>query len=242
MGDVLWPVTSIHMASLATVIDDPVPLDTPGVSEAVVVPLPSRQVYGTKTGVVLDPRRVQLGRQKEMDQMYEHGVVTVVRQSAATGGKHIRGDWGVEDWKGDDIRCRFVAKEINTYKREDCAQGAPPLIRIILSLAATKRPSCNKTRYVGLWDISVAFFNPDVDELIYVDPPSDLCPKGFCWRLEKAMNGTRRASLLWGKLVCEVMVECGCIEVMVIPMMFRNTELDFLKLLCMETTLPVKLP
>ena len=41
------------------------------------------------------------------------------------------------------------------------------------------------------------------------------------------MNGTRRASLLWGKLVCEVMVECGCIEVMVIPMMFRNIELDF---------------
>ena len=69
MGDVLWPVTSIPMASLATVIDEPVPLDTPGVSEAVVVPLPSRQVYGTKTGVVLDPRRVQLGRQKEMDQM-----------------------------------------------------------------------------------------------------------------------------------------------------------------------------
>ena len=57
-------------------------------------------------------------------------------------------------------------------------------------------------RYFGIWDISVAFFHAVLDEVIYLHPRCKaLCPPGWCWRLLKAMNGTRKASTLYGSTV-----------------------------------------
>ncbi|CAK0861483.1 unnamed protein product, partial [Prorocentrum cordatum] len=46
-----------------------------------------------------------------------------------------------------------------------------------------------------------AFFNTDLHEQIYVHPGSELCERGFCWELHKALCGTRLASQLWGENV-----------------------------------------
>ncbi len=59
----------------------------------------------------LDPVAVQAGRKKEMDSIARHGVVELVRTAEAVGGSHVKGGW-VEDWKGDIVRSRFVAKQV----------------------------------------------------------------------------------------------------------------------------------
>eukprot|EP00959_Pyramimonas_sp_CCMP1952_P110721 2316536-Pyramimonas_sp.AAC.1 len=50
------------------------------------------------------------------------------------------------------------------------------------------------------WDVRKALFNAGLDETIYVHPGRELCLLGRCRRLRKAMDGTRKASQVWGEL------------------------------------------
>ena len=187
-------------------------------------------LYGAKSGRELDLDKVLEGRQREMSLLYEHDVVEVTPNSQAVGGSHITGDWGPEDWKGDGVRCGFVAKQINYFKRDDVTQNTPPLkvFMAILSLCATKRKNSAELRVFAIWDISVAFYHAPMDELVYVHPKDKrLCPAGFCWRLNKAMNGTRRASFLFGKFVRDTLFEHGAEEVQIFPMTFHSDRFDY---------------
>ena len=49
------------------------------------------------------------------------------------------------------------------------------------------------------WDVRKAFFNADLNEVIYVHPVTNLCKAGHCWWLRKALCGTRMASQMWGE-------------------------------------------
>ena len=54
-----------------------------------------------------------------------------------------------------------------------------------------------------------AFFNADLNEVIYVHPGTNLCKAGHCWWLRKALSGTRMASQMWGETVRAVMDSGG---------------------------------
>ena len=121
----------------------------------------------------------------------------------------MKGDW-VEDNKGDVVRSRFVVKQIAYDYRDDVSQSTPALLvfRMMLAFASSNCPllKTGTSFYIAIWDISVAFMHATIDELIFVHPPKDLVKPGFCWKLKRAMNGTRRASRQWADKVTEVLV------------------------------------
>jgi len=163
--------------------------------------------YDYYTGEPLDEDLYQQGKDDELQAMGQYGVYTVVPISQATGGKHVRG-FPIAHMKRTDngwiVRWRFVAAELNLEQREDNQQGTPPLmvVRAVLSLAASKPDNDGKhRRYLRKWDVRKAFFNAELDELIYVHPGKELCEPGYCWWIHKAVNGTRKASQLWGEAI-----------------------------------------
>ena len=166
----------------------------------VQVPLPTKTIYGARSGEPLDPVKVAAGRQREMDSIYRHDVKEDVLNSEAVGGVHVKGDW-VKDNKGDVVRSRFVVKQIAYDYRDDVSQSTPALLvfRMMLAFASSKCPllKTGSNFFIAIWDISVAFMHATIDELIFVHPPKDLVKPGFCWKLKSAMNGTRRASRQW---------------------------------------------
>ncbi|CAK0866686.1 unnamed protein product [Prorocentrum cordatum] len=160
--------------------------------------------YDYYTGEPLDEDLYQKGRDDELQAMKDYGVYVEVATSTATDGKHI-GGFPIAHMKEGKVRWRFVATEVNKYEvREDNHQGTPPLmiVRATLSRAASSPTSSGQhLRKIQVWDVRKAFFNADLDETIYVHPGRELCPPGRCWWLRKAMNGTRKASQMWGELV-----------------------------------------
>ena len=161
--------------------------------------------YDYYTGEPLDEDLYQKGRDDELQAMKDYGVYVEVATSTATDGKHI-GGFPIAHQKEGRVRWRFVATEVNKYEvREDNHQGTPPLmlVRATISRAASSPTSTTgeHKRKIQVWDVRKAFFNADLGETIYVHPGRELCLPGRCWWLRKAMNGTRKASQMWGEMV-----------------------------------------
>ena len=150
------------------------------------VPISERNIIGVKSGVVLDPAKVQAARQKEIDSIARHEVVDLVKMSECKqGGAHVKGDF-VDDNKGDIVRSRFAATQVAYDPRDDVSQSTPALLvfRLLLSIAASAASIFGGSPVVlSVWDISVAFFCAVMDELVYVHPPRNLVPPGWCWKL-----------------------------------------------------------
>ena len=90
--------------------------------------------------------------------------------------------------KGDEsqpnYRSRLVAREINTYKRDDLFAATPPLeaLKAILSMTATS----NRGEIIMVNDISRAFFHAQAERDVYVQlAPEDTLPgdEGKCGKL-----------------------------------------------------------
>ena len=76
------------------------------------IPISERDIIGVKSGVVLDPVKVQAARQKEIDSIARHEVVELVKtRECKQGGADVKGDF-VDDNKGDIVRSRCVAKQV----------------------------------------------------------------------------------------------------------------------------------
>ncbi|CAK0814821.1 unnamed protein product, partial [Prorocentrum cordatum] len=103
-----------------------------------VLPDTEKHVYDARSGKELPRDLVRRGREAEIEEMRRHGVFEEVRV-AESRGKVVRFKW-VEDLRAKDgapfVRSRGVAMEINTYGREDCNAGTPPIaiVRAIVSL------------------------------------------------------------------------------------------------------------
>ena len=104
--------------------------------------------------------------------------------------------------KGDEInleiRCRLVAKEINTGKREDLFAASPPLEakKALFSMAVTKGIGWGrgqKNMKLEFIDISRAFFHADA----YVQLPEEDEEEGMCALIKKSLYGTRDALQNW---------------------------------------------
>jgi hypothetical protein len=189
----------------------------------VQVLLPTKTIYGTRSGEPLDPVEVAAGRQREMDSIYRHDVREDVLNREAVGVLRVKGDW-VEDNRGDVVCSRFVVKQIARDYRDDVSQSTPALLvfRMMLAFTSSKCPLLNtgSNFFIAIWDISVAFMHATIDELIFVHPPKDLVQPGFCWKLKRAMNGTRRATRQWADTVTEVLVSSDSIASKVFAMVF----------------------
>ena len=135
------------------------------------------------SGEPLDEDLYQKGRDDELRAMQDYGVYVEIPIREAVGGKHIRG-FPIAHMKGDRVRWRFVATEVNTGLREDNHQGTPSLmiVRATISRAGSCPTSAGvHMRMIRSWDVRKAFFNADLNEVIYVHPGANLCKAGHCW-------------------------------------------------------------
>ena len=154
-------------------------------------------VYDARSGEELDLDLVRVGRLGELDQMAKHQVYREV-PAAQAWGRRVKARW-VDEYRRKDgnteVRSRLVAMEFNLYVRDDVNASTPPLaaIRAVISMAASK----SGTRFLAVYDVSVAFFHATIDEDITVLPPPGAGRPGHVWILLKAMYGTRRAAQLW---------------------------------------------
>ena len=118
-----------------------------------------------------------------------------------------------------------MAKQVAYDPRDDVSQSTPalPVFRLLLSIAVSDASIFGGIPVVlSVWDISVVFFHAVMDELVYVHPPRDLVPPGWCWKLRKSMYGTRRASRLWADYVRRALEDDGSETIAVFSMFFVN--------------------
>ncbi len=93
------------------------------------------------------------------------------------------------------------ATDFNVYAGLDTHAGTPPskIAQLIISRAATrcKAKAVDWSSVLGLYVIVTAFWRADspVHEPIRIPPRGEEAPGG-AWQMQKAMYGTRRASLL----------------------------------------------
>ena len=81
-----------------------------------------KQTCWSKIGEIPDPLKVEKGRLKELGLMSEDNMCDLVKNADARGGGHVRVRW-LQDHKGDEVRCRLVAKQLAIGKRLDGTHG-----------------------------------------------------------------------------------------------------------------------
>ena len=161
------------------------------------------------SGEMLNPQGVKAARQEELEyaRRYEvFDIVDVKRCWERTGKAPIKVRW-VDVNKGDKLkpeyRSRLVAKEINTYKREDLFAATPPLeakkLLFILAVTAGVGWHYGKKKQMKLdfIDVRRAYWCAKARREVYVDVPPEMGLTGKCARLKKSMYGTRDAAQNW---------------------------------------------
>ena len=127
---------------------------------------------------------VQRGMEKEMKHMGAFDVFEEVDADVAIGKEVISLGW-VYKPKGDEIRCRLVARQYAWMEKRDDTFAATPSsvsLRCVLAVAAMEN------RFVQVADFTTAFLNAPLSEEIYGKPPAGFLPAGRLWRLEKAVR------------------------------------------------------
>ena len=143
-------------------------------------------------------------RKEEIEYVQKMQLYTKVPKSECvreTGRSRISVRW-IDINKGDakepNYRSRLVAREINTYKRDDIFVATPPLeaLKVTLSLAT----SGNKGEMLMINDISRAFFHAPAKHKVYVQLAKEDKTVGeehLCCRFGYSMYGTRDAAQNW---------------------------------------------
>eukprot|EP00971_Amphidinium_carterae_P121240 2401083-Amphidinium_carterae.1 len=168
----------------------------------------NREYTDSITGKSLDREEVNAARVKELEQMAEFGVTAPAtwEEARRSGGRVVHSKW-VDTMKGNSVRARLVATEINTYERTDVFAATPPLsmLRWLLSRAATGKGP--KQRRLAIYDVSVAFFHGEAREDIFVVPPREIRRECPLWKLRKALYGTRDAGQIFQDYVARKLTE-----------------------------------
>ena len=178
-------------------------------------------VYDEYTGDVLPSALVAAAREEEVaamesDEWHVWGEVDIKEAWERTGKKPLKGRW-VDVNKGGhdnpDVRSRWVAKEVNTYRTDAFFASTPPLeaMRLILSAAATKRKRGEEHK-VMLLDAKKAHLHAPAARQVYVELPPERAKPGRCCRLVKCLYGTRDAPQQWEKYAAKTLQELGFIK------------------------------
>ena len=153
--------------------------------------IPRRPVYGTKSGILLEPEAVAKGRRKQLLSLEEQQAILLLpRDFPLQGAKRIRSKWLDDPDGSGEVKSRLVATEVAYgMRRDDCFAGTPPLraLRMVMSLAASRG------RRLALFDVVAAFVHALIDELVILYLPDGL-GEGQVAVLLKALYGTRKAS------------------------------------------------
>ena len=203
--------------------------DIPGVWRCQVGP--ESDLYGDRSGKLLDPVKVVKSRLIELKHMNAHHVYDWIDEADIPKGTKIETSRWCDDTRprdGDEtnVRSRVVVQQCNIINRGDVHQGTPPLkvLRILLALATSK--DAHRRKVCGVLDVSVAFLHSPTDEFAVVRPPPDLRVKGKVWVLKMALRGTRMASRCFGNLVAEVLTNAQFETVSIVPNTFHHPQRD----------------
>ena len=175
------------------------------------------EAWDDASGEDLDPATVLAARREEIAYYKEMKAFTKVPISqcvARTGRKPIGVRWrdiNMGDRYNVNVRSRLVAKEFNNKKCDDLFAGTPHVeaMRAIISMAA----SGGTPKTLMTVDVSRAYMYAKCRNEMYVE----LCPEAYeedgdekcCWRLDKAMYGTRSAAQDWQHEIKRRMLSIG---------------------------------
>ena len=135
------------------------------------------EAWDDVSGAQLDPKAVRAARGEEVDYIHKMNLYTKVPTDDCykrTGKAPISVRW-IDINKGDtdrpNYRSRLVAREINTYKRDDLFAGTPPLeaLKLLLSMSA----SGNTGELIMINDVSRAFFHAKATRDVFVQLPDE---------------------------------------------------------------------
>ena len=150
----------------------------------------------------LNPQQVKWPRAEEIKYVRDmkfYDQVLTTKCYSKTKKTLITTRWRIDINKSDvaqpNYKSRLVAREINTYKRDDLFAATPPFetFKLILSMTAI----ANKSEFIMVNDISMAFFHALVKKEIYIKLPpedTDAGEEELCGRLRSSMYGTRDAA------------------------------------------------
>ena len=223
-----WDASGLKL--LATV-------DTEGETPAGVTSIPEEEMtnefmeaWDDTSGESLDPAAALAARREEITYYKEMKAFTKVPISqciARTGRQPIGVRW-IDINKGDqyniNIRSRLVAKEFNNKKCDDLFAGTPPVeaMRAIVSMAA----SGVSPKTLMTVDVSRAYMYAKCRSEMYVEMCPEACEENgdekCCWKLEKAMYGTRSAAQDWQYEIKRKMLSIGYLQGKSNPCVFYN--------------------
>ena len=111
-----------------------------------------------------------------------------------------------------DSTTAFIPAENETLA---CSAGSLPMERMGGPGIAQQTPSA----------APMAFLLSRMDEVVFVHTPKadHLVKLGFCWRLRRAMNGTRQAGRLWADTLKFVLRRAGRIVLRTMSMVFWHS-------------------
>ena len=126
-------------------------------------------------------------------------------------GKFVKTRWD-QTVKGDDVRCRLVAKEFaKGDPREDLFAGTPPLFAAKMVVSRTASSPGRRWTLMVL-DMSCAFLYADITRRVYIELPTE-DPESVSGtkvgKLEKALYGTRDAPQAWLDELSRTLTEIG---------------------------------
>ena len=184
------------------------------------------------TGDALPPELVAAAKEEEVSAMEEWAVWEEVDEAECrrvTGKRPIKGRWVVTN-KGDrttpDIRARWVAKEVNTYKTDAFYSSTPPLeaMRLLLSEAATTQAdgAAMGSMKLLLLDAKKAHLHAPAVRQVYVDLPPERQRPGRCCRLLRCLYGTRDAPQQWERYAANCLEHLGFVRGSASATVFRH--------------------
>lgn len=184
-------------------------------------------------GLTLPAKLVAAGRAEEIRIFREMDVYTPIEKGALPPGAVVIGTRWVDVNKGSkeapEVRCRLVAKEYASERREDLFAGTPSMasVKFMLSLLASSEGGMapTSTRMLIL-DIKRAFLHGRAKRELYVELPRE-DPRwrpNLCARLNRSMYGTRDAPQIWQEEVRNKMQSIGFVSSKVSPCVYFHKQ------------------
>ena len=151
----------------------------------------------------LSPAAIQAGKNKELDNLQHFAVYTWRKISDLPPGTKLLTLRWVLKAKADLCRARLAVRDFATTVRNDVYSPTPTpaSIRLLLYNA------CRHSHCIQVGDVTTAFMHAHNSSKAYALPPSDLARPGWCWQLDKAMNGLRTASKDWAETFASFLVD-----------------------------------
>ena len=187
-------------------------------------PCPEEEVpkvyYEEDDGSILPSDQVHAGINRELDRMARLNVSSrVLRSDVPKGSKVWSARW-CHRRKGDGVRSRYVVRQFRDSDWETAFSGVPGLtvVRVLLAVCVIE----DLEAVPG--DFETAFMNTPLDEEVFIEPPPVAeTDRRYVWLLGKALNGLKKASLLFQRFLTSILVDHLDFEKCpLVPTLFRH--------------------